>query len=289
MVQKKNMTKNGSRAVVWTLDAQELQHELQQCRADLSASVEELQAARKGQQRAEELLREKTVELTTANQELDAFIGSVTHGLCNSLQTITGFSQTLLKFYYDSLDETGKDCLTRIGTGTKKMKAIIESLVELSWISGQEMNREKVNLSEITEAVWSSIRASNPDRIAECSITPGLIADADPGMARILLENLLQNAWKFTSQNERTLIEFGAVDGPKSPFFFVRDNGVGFDPSHKDKLFKPFQHLHKEEAFKGSGIGLTAVKRIIHKHGGSVRVEAEKGKGATFYFQFSPS
>jgi light-regulated signal transduction histidine kinase (bacteriophytochrome) len=287
MVKNRRIKESVLQPVTTETNVQNLLRKLQQCKADLELRQEELRAAQTGQKQAQERLREKDSELTCANNELDAFIGSVTHGLRNSLQTITGFSQTLLKFYYDSLDETGRDCLTRIGAGTKKMKAIIESLVELSRISGKEMKREKVNLSEIALSFCSTLKTSDPHRIVECAITPDLIADADPELARVLMENLLQNAWKFTSKNDHALIEFGVMHGKKGQEFFVRDNGVGFDPGHMDKLFKPLQYLHKEEAFKGPGTGLAAVKRIMCKHGGCVRAEAEKGKGAAFYFQFS--
>ena len=264
-----------------------LMNELRACKAELETRNEELRTAQAACERAEEQLRDKSVELTFACQELDTFAGSVTHGLRNSLQTITGFSQTLLKFYYDNLDEIGRDCLVRIGAGTKKMKVIMESLRELSRISGHELLRKRVNLSEIALTFCSEFKNSNPQRNVEYIITPGLIADADPGLASILLKNLLENSWKFTSKNGNARIEFGALDRAKSRVFFVRDNGVGFDQNHSDKLFKPFQHLHKDEELKGPGIGLALVKRIVNKHGGSVKAESEKGKGATFYFQFS--
>jgi light-regulated signal transduction histidine kinase (bacteriophytochrome) len=280
---EKKLLKNS----VTTNNLQNLQNELRACKADLETRNGELRMAQTERIRAEEQLREKAAELTCACRELDSFAGSVTHGLRNGLQTITGFSQTLLKFYYDCLDETGRDCLTRIGTGTKKMKAIMECLHELSRISGQELRREKVDLSEIALEFCSEMRSSDPQRSVECVINPGLIADADPGMARILLKNLLENSWKFTSKNPNACIEFGGLDGTNPPVFFVRDNGVGFDQNHSDKLFKPFQHLHKDEELKGPGIGLASVKRIVYKHGGSVKAESEKGKGTTFYFQFS--
>jgi light-regulated signal transduction histidine kinase (bacteriophytochrome) len=279
--------KSDSLSITTTIDAKRHMRDLHQCKCQIEILAGELRKAQTAHARAEEMLRAKTEELTYANQELDAFIGSVTHGMRNSLQTITGFSQTLLKFYFDTLDETGRDCLSRIGAGTKKLKSIIDSLVDLSRISSQEMTREKVDLSEIARNICSSLKASEPHRIVECVIMPDLCADADRGLARILLENLIGNAWKFTSKTDKAVIEFGVMHEKKAPEFFVRDNGVGFDPSHRDKLFKPLQHLHKEEALKGMGIGLTVVKRIMHKHGGTVRAEAEMGKGATFIFQFS--
>jgi light-regulated signal transduction histidine kinase (bacteriophytochrome) len=149
------------------------------------------------------------------------------------------------------------------------------------------MKREKVNLSEMATAVLSTLKAADPHRVVECIIIPDLCVEADRSLAGIVIENLIKNAWKFTSRNDNAFIEFGVSHGKKVQEFFIRDNGVGFDPCHMDKLFRPLQHLHKEEALKGPGIGLAAVKSIIYKHGGSVRAEAEKGKGATFFFQFS--
>jgi light-regulated signal transduction histidine kinase (bacteriophytochrome) len=282
-------TKRPSNTALGVLDVQKLLHELDLCKAEAESREEELRSARLARARAEELLSEKSAELTDANRELDAFASLVTHGLRNNLQTITGFSQTLLKFYYDSLDETGKDCLTRIQAGTKKMKTVMESLSELSRISCQEILRENVDLSEIARSYFSELQAQDPQRSVDCVILPGLCADADPGYARILIENLLKNAWKFTLKNEHARIEFGAMQETGSTVFFVRDNGVGFNPDHADKLFRPFQHLHKEEEFKGAGIGLTIVKRIVARHGGRVRAEGEKGRGAAFFFQLSKS
>jgi light-regulated signal transduction histidine kinase (bacteriophytochrome) len=273
--------------VVGVPDARKLRDDPDAMRTEVQTLERQLRTAYIEQAIVEDLLRKKSEELTTANQELDMFTGSVAHGLRNSLQTIAGFSQTLLKFYYDRLDDTGKDCLTRIQAGTRRMKDVIEGLLELSRISSLEISREEVNLSSIAVSCCSELRAYDPRRSVECIVAPDLRAQADPGLAKILIENLLKNAWKFTVKKETARVEFGSIDERGLRFFFVRDNGIGFDPSHAGKLFRPLQHLHKEEAIKGPGLGLAMVKRIILKHGGSVWAHAEKGNGATFYFHFS--
>lgn len=230
--------------------------------------------------------REKIAELISAGNEYDDFIKAVTHGLRNGLQTITGFSQTLCKFYSENLDETGKDCLDRIQTGTRKMKAVMDRLMELSNISGRELKREDVDLSVIAHSCLAELKVKDPNRLVECTIQPGLHAFADAGLARILLENLLGNAWKYTMKRAQARIEFGARPDGETPVFFVRDNGVGFDPIHAKAVFQPLQNFHKEENMKGAGVGLAMVKRIIQLHGGAVLAEGEKGRGAAFYFQF---
>jgi light-regulated signal transduction histidine kinase (bacteriophytochrome) len=286
-VKKPMATKRPSNTASGAQEVEKLLHELDLRKSEAESREGELRSALLARARAEELLGEKSAELTDANRELDSFTSLVTHGLRNNLQTITGFSQTLFKFYYDSLDETGKDCLTRIQAGTKKMKSVMESLSELSRVSMQEILRENVDLSEIARSFFSELRGLYPQRSVDCVILPGLCAVADPGLARILIENLLKNAWKFTLKNEHARIEFGALQEKGATVFFVRDNGVGFNPDHADRLFRPFQLLHKEEEFKGTGMGLTIVKRIVARHGGWVRAEGEKGKGAAFFFQFS--
>ncbi|MFX1519650.1 MAG: ATP-binding protein [Promethearchaeota archaeon] len=234
----------------------------------------------------ENLVEQRTLELEAINKELEAFSYSVSHDLRAPLRSIDGFSQALLEDYADVLDAEGKMYLERIRAASKRMAELIHELLELSKVSRSEMTREQVNLSELAQIVMSELQETQQKRQIDVIITPGLIANGDVGLLRLVLENLLGNAWKFTGKKPTAKIEFGVTEQEGKRVFFVRDNGAGFDMAFADKLFGAFQRLHHPDEFQGIGIGLATVKRIIHRHGGRVWAEGEAEKGATFYFTF---
>jgi light-regulated signal transduction histidine kinase (bacteriophytochrome) len=222
--------------------------------------------------------------LEAANKELEAFSYSVSHDLRAPLRAIDGFSKILLEDYHDRLDAAGKDCLERVRAATLRMAQLIDDMLELSRVTRTEMRREKVDLNKIAKDVVEDLRASDPQRDVAFVVREGLEADGDPRLLRVVLGNLLGNAWKFTSKLNHATIEFGAIQLDGRPAYFVRDNGAGFDMAYAGKLFGIFQRLHAMAEFPGTGIGLATVQRIVHRHGGRVWAEGEVGKGATFYF-----
>jgi light-regulated signal transduction histidine kinase (bacteriophytochrome) len=233
-------------------------------------------------------LERRIRELAAVNRELETFSYSVSHDLRAPLRGIDGFSQALLEEYGDRLDATGHDYLRRVRSAAQRMAELIDDLLDLSRVTRREMRREFVNLSALARAVVDQLQRSEPGRRVEVAVVPGLVATGDPHLVRVLLENLLGNAWKFTSREAHARIEFGARDDGPAPVYFVRDNGVGFDMAYAGKLFGAFQRLHGMAEFPGTGIGLATVQRIVHRHGGRVWVEAEPGKGAVFFFTLQP-
>lgn len=229
-------------------------------------------------------LARRYAELEAANRELEAFSYSVSHDLRAPLRAIDGFSQALLEDCELRLDDQGRDYLRRIRAATRRMGDLIDDLLALSRVTRQEMRRERVDLSALARSVVAQLRRLEPARSVEVVIADGLEAEGDSHLLRLVLENLLGNAWKFTGRQPEARIEFGAVDEGSRPAFFVRDNGVGFDMAYADKLFAPFQRLHAMSDFPGTGIGLATVQRIVARHGGRVWAVGEEGKGATFFF-----
>ncbi|MEW6210286.1 MAG: PAS domain S-box protein [Acidobacteriota bacterium] len=227
---------------------------------------------------------ERTAQLEAVNRELEAFSYSVSHDLRAPLRSINGFSLALMEDYAAQLDETAMDYLSRVRAASQRMGRLIDDLLNLSRITRSDMHRERVDLSAIAHAVATEIQSTDSGREAEFRIAPDLVAQADPRLVHIALENLLGNSWKFTEKKERAEIEFGCARQEGECVFFVRDNGAGFDMSYADKLFGAFQRLHPMAEFKGTGIGLATVQRIIHRHGGRIWAEGEVGRGATFYF-----
>lgn len=232
-------------------------------------------------------LEQHAAELTVVNKELEAFSYSVSHDLRAPLRAIDGFSQALLEDYQDKLDEVGRSHLQRVRAASQRMAALIDDMLGLSRVTRVPMQYETVDLSALAEAVVEELRQVHPQHDAEVAIAPELTAEGDSRLLRILLSNLLDNAWKFTSKTPNARIEFGAVQEDGMPIFYVRDNGVGFDMQYIHKLFGVFQRLHAMDEFPGTGIGLATVQRIVHRHGGSVRAEGAPGVGATFYFTLS--
>jgi light-regulated signal transduction histidine kinase (bacteriophytochrome) len=253
--------------------------------ADLRSEVAERQQT---QQRVQELnqgLQQAILELRTVNRELEAFSYSVSHDLRAPLRSIDGFSQALLEDCLEQLDATGQDYLRRIRTATQRMGQLIDDLLTLSRVTRSDLHKESVNLSRMASRVCTHLQQIYPERQVEFEIQPDLLVQGDSRLLQVVLDNLLNNAWKFTTGQPRARIELGANEGDDGTIvYFVRDNGVGFDMVFVDKLFKPFQRLHRMQEFPGNGIGLATVQRIIHRHGGEVWAEGDLNRGATFYF-----
>jgi len=235
------------------------------------------------EERAEELKR-KTVQLEALNKELESFSYSVSHDLRAPLRSIDGFSKALLDDYAEILDDEGKHYLNRVRKATQRMAELIDELLALSRVTRSEMRREKIDLSEIAQEISLELQESQPKRLVDFIIEPGLVADGDSRLLRAVLENLLINAWKFTGKKHKAQIEFGVTWKGVNRVFFVQDNGAGFNMEYSNKLFGAFQRLHSPDEFPGIGVGLATVKRIINRHGGRVWAEGEVDKGATFYF-----
>ncbi|MEO6197843.1 MAG: PAS domain S-box protein, partial [Dehalococcoidia bacterium] len=222
--------------------------------------------------------------LDAANKELEAFSYSVSHDLRAPLRSIDGFSQALLEDCADRLNEQGRDHLNRIRAASQRMGQLIDDLLSLSRATRDDLRREPVDLSALALGSADELRKSWPGRQVELVVAPGLCAEGDTRLLQIVFDNLLGNAWKFTSKQERAAIEVGAMSQDGTTAYFVRDNGVGFDMAYVDKLFGAFQRLHAMTEYSGTGIGLATVKRIVVRHGGRVWAEGRVGQGATFYF-----
>lgn len=232
----------------------------------------------------QEELEKRATQLESYNAELERFAFSVSHDLRAPLRWISGFSGILLDDYADSLDDKGKDYLSRILAASESMGERVDSLLEVSRLTRRKLHRETINLSSTVEGIVEDLQKSHPERETEFIITKGLSANVDDQLMRIAVENLLDNAWKFTRYQSHPRIEFGAVEENGETVYFVKDNGVGFDEAYAENLFGPFQRLHTSEEFEGTGLGLSTVQRIIHRHGGRVWAEGEMGRGAAFYF-----
>ena len=232
----------------------------------------------------EQRVVERTAQLEAANAELEAFSYSVSHDLRTPLRSIDGFSQALLEDYMDKLDAPGQNYLQRVRRATQRMGQLIDDLLNLSRVTRSEMHLESVDLSAIAQMIATELQEAQPERQVEFQIVAGLVANGDSRLLRIVLENLLGNAWKFTAKHSRARIEFGRCSQNGIHTYFVRDDGTGFDMAYTDKLFGAFQRLHGITEFQGTGIGLATVQRIIHRHSGRVWAEAAVEQGATFYF-----
>jgi light-regulated signal transduction histidine kinase (bacteriophytochrome) len=234
----------------------------------------------------ERRVEERTSALEEANEELTAFAYSVSHDLRAPLRAIDGYGLALLQDYPEGsvLDAEAVRFISRMRSGTKRMGQLIEDLLNLSRVSRAPMERTAVDMSALARVVAEDLQATQPERQVEWVIAPGMHAFADGKLLRIVLENLIGNAWKFTSRTAEPAIEVSFGKQNDTCTYRVRDNGAGFDAEYQDKLFTPFQRLHRESEFPGTGIGLATVGRIVHRHGGRVWAEGERGKGATFFF-----
>ncbi len=229
-------------------------------------------------------LAERSYELEVLNSDLEAFNSTVAHDLRTPLSSISLYTESLLKHYGRDLDEESMTYLKSISLQTEYMKELINRLLKFSQASFKEIKKENVNLTRIAQRVAANLKLKAPERKVDFKIRNGLEVNGDKYLLQDVLENLLGNAWKFTGLKESAAIEFGVTDQDGKPAYFIRDNGVGFDRTQAAKLFVSFQRLHSGDEFKGYGIGLAAVKRIIQRHAGKVWAEGEVGKGATFYF-----
>ncbi len=299
--------------------------ELARANEELEAEIGERMRAegevRKLNRELEQRVIDRTAQLEAANKELEAFAYSVSHDLRAPLRSIEGFTRAIEEEQAGRLDDTGKDYFRRVREAAQRMTQLIEALLDLSRLTRGDLKRVPVDLNAIAKGVAEELSKARPGRQAEFVILDGLTAQGDPVMLRVVVENLLGNAWKFTSKHGSARIEFGAVKNfglrisdfgvkdqksengkqqsivpqsdvsqsairiPQSEIvYFVRDNGDGFDMKYAGRLFNAFQRLHSNEEFPGLGIGLATVQRIVHRHGGSIWAEGEPGKGATFYF-----
>ncbi|MCO6411316.1 MAG: PAS domain S-box protein [Thiogranum sp.] len=234
--------------------------------------------------RREALLQSTTSKLQESNRELESFCHTVSHDLRAPLRAINGFSQLLAEDYQDRLDDTARDYLHRIRAGADNMGRIIDDLLELSRVARRELRFTEVNLSALAEQVTAELREQEPERKVRVDIQPGLSASGDEGLLRILMENLLGNAWKYTGRTPHARLEFGARESDAGPEFYIRDNGAGFDMRYADKLFGTFERLHHPDEFPGTGVGLATVHRIVTRHGGTITGEGQPGEGACFRF-----
>ena len=252
---------------------------LDAARAQAEANAEEVRVLNAT---LEERVRQRTVELETTNKELEAFSYSVSHDLRAPLRTIDGFSLALAEDYSDVVDDTGRDYIGRVRTGVQRMGMLIDALLQLSRITRAEIVREPFNLSDLARQVASNLKDENPGRDLEFQVEDGLRADADPKLIQVALENLLGNAAKFTGKVEHAVVKFGW--DPAQAAWCVADNGAGFDMHYASKLFNAFNRLHGDKDYKGSGIGLATVARVVRRHGGRIWADSVVEHGATFWF-----
>ena len=264
--------------------SQQLSEELQAHQEGLKVANEELEEQTQRLEGSEQRLKQQQGELQAANKELEAFAYSVSHDLLAPLRGIDGFSQALLEDYGDQLDETGRDYLNRVRTAVQRMAGLIDDLLKLSRLTRAEMHHQTLDLGELAGKIAAELQKGEPERQVDFDIAIGISARGDRALLETALENLLRNAWKFTGRRAQARIELGVTQQNGERVYYVRDDGAGFDMAYAGKLFGAFQRLHDAAEFPGNGIGLAIVNRVILRHGGRIWAEAERDKGATFYF-----
>jgi two-component system, sensor histidine kinase and response regulator len=238
------------------------------------------QAARELAEAQAELVR----DLEHKNRELESFSYAVSHDLRAPLRRIDSFSRAILETEAGRLDEAGRHYFERVREASQHMSQLIDDVLYLSKVTQADLRQQDVDLSSLVEAVAARLREAEPDRKVELKVRPDVMVQGDGQLLRIAVSNLLENAWKFTAREPSPRIEFGATHLGGEPAYFIRDNGAGFDQTYADRLFVPFQRLHRVSEFPGAGIGLATVQRIIHRHGGRVWAEGAVDQGATFHF-----
>jgi signal transduction histidine kinase len=258
-----------------------LVHKLEERNAKLERARAEIMRTNAGLERR---VQERTAELLEANQELEAFSRSLAHDLRSPLMAIDGFSHILLRECEGQVPDKAMEHLRYISQAARRMNELTSDLLRLSRASRAEIRRETVDMSMLARGIIQDLRETQPERKVGARIMDGIKVQADMALLRIALENLLSNAWKFTSKNPEAEVEVGMEGDRGERLYFVRDNGAGFDMAYAPRLFGAFQRLHADSEFPGTGIGLTTVDRIVRRHGGQIRAESAVGRGATFYF-----
>lgn len=251
---------------------------------DISAEVMRAAELHEYREKLEQLVSDRTADLQAANRELVAFTYSASHDLRAPARSVIGFGEALLEEYGDRLDEPGLDYLARILRAGQRMTQLVDDLLQLSKVTRAPVRRIPVDVSVLAQAALDDLSTTEPDRSVEIDVQPGIIVPGDPQLLRLLVENLVANAWKYTRGSTPGRIDMGHYLREGRHHCYVRDNGTGFDPRHTGKLFQPFQRLHNDQEFEGSGIGLATVRRIVERHRGSVWAEGVLGQGATFWF-----
>jgi PAS domain S-box-containing protein len=236
----------------------------------------------------EQRVAARTTQLERVNHELETFAYSVSHDLRAPLRAVDGFSKVLLDDYAEKLGGEGRHYLERVRAGAVRMGTLIDEILKLSRLSRQRFEREPIDMSALAREIVAELSSVEPDRRVEVEIEDGLVAEADRGLVQSVLQNLLGNAFKFTTNTERARVRVGAVEQDGVPVYFVADNGAGFDMAHAKALFRPFQRLHRESEFPGTGIGLATVVRAVHRHGGAIWAHGAVNRGATFHFTLMP-
>jgi light-regulated signal transduction histidine kinase (bacteriophytochrome) len=261
---------------------------LAECLAPLEMAHQGFMDANRALQRLnadlEQRVRERTRQLEEANEELGSFAYSVSHDLRAPVRAISGYSQVILEDYAPLLDDAGRLALERLQANAIRMGQMIDDILHLAQVSREHVSLRPVDLSTLAKEIVAELREQQPDRNLDIRIADRLIADADPDLMRIALTNLLSNAFKFTGNQPAPKIDFASETEGEEIVYYVRDNGAGFDMAYVDNVFRPFERLHSQDEFPGTGIGLATVHRAISRHGGRIWADASVGRGATFFF-----
>ena len=277
------------------IDGESVYHETRVCKSgpdETVSIVRDVTERVRAEQRIKELnqsLEARNRELEASNRELESFSYSVSHDLRAPLRAIDGFSQVLLEDCGDRLNDEAKHMLGRIRAASQRMGQLMDDLLDLARIARSSLRRERVDSSAVATEVAESLRVAYPDHRVELTIAPGMISSGDRALLRVLMESLLDNAWKYTSRRDPARVELGVIQQDGTPVYFIRDNGVGFDMRYAHKLFGPFQRLHANSEFPGTGIGLATAARIVDLHDGRIWAEGAVDQGATFYFTLTPA
>lgn len=261
---------------------------LTQTIVEVNRAKKSLQASYDHLSDEQRIIARQKAELEAINEELRSFSYAVSHDLRAPLRAIHGFGAVLEREYAGQLDDRGRDFLHRIQSASQRMSDLIEGMLVLGKVSRTEIHRGKVDLSALAQEIIGELREGDPERTVKVHIEAGLVARADRKLMQSVLQNLLGNAWKYSNRNETAEIELARRDYLGRPCYMVADNGIGFDTRYAQRLFTPFHRMPEATSFPGVGIGLATVKRIVERHGGSIWVEAQPGKGAAFYFTLQP-
>jgi signal transduction histidine kinase len=259
--------------------------QLQEALAKLQAAHDEIVELNRN---LEVRVEQRTAALDTANKELEAFSYSVSHDLRGPLRAIGGLFDVVVQDHASGLDPEARYYITLIGKSVERMRDLIEGLLRLSRVGRADLNLERIDLTRLAQEALGDLKWADPERRVDVQIEDDLAAEGDTRLIRLVIQNLLENAWKYTLKTANARVEIGAVASHAQPAFFVRDNGAGFDMKHAESLFTAFKRLHREEEFPGIGIGLATVQRVIERHGGRVWAEGAVDQGATFYFTLPP-